>query len=108
MSDSPTNEQTPLPAESENRRLFLKSLGKWSAAAIAAVTGTMIGTSPTANAGWINRRSSGGGGWINRRYGGGGSWINRRSGGGGGWINRRSPGSWINRRNSGSWINRRF
>lgn len=98
MSDSLTNEQAPDSgdAELQNRRLFLQSMGKWSAAAIAAVTGTMIATTTDARADWLNRRIGGGGGWINRRCGGGGSWINRS--GGGTWINRRGGGSWVNRR----------
>ena len=60
-----------------DRRLFLQSTGKWSAAAIAAAVGvgTWLALPPKANAGWIN---GGGGGWINRRsYGGGGAWVNR-------------------------------
>jgi hypothetical protein len=74
-----------------NRRLFLKSIGKWSGAAIAAtLSGTAwLASSPEANAGaWVNRRGIvGGGGRINGR-GGGGGWINRRGGGGGAWVNR--------------------
>lgn len=83
------------------RRLFLQSMGKWSGAAIAAaVFGSVwFGCSPSAQAGWINRRGGGGGGWINGRGGwGGGGWVNR--GGGGGWVNRRNYGG------GGSWINR--
>jgi hypothetical protein len=91
MSNEPFNEN---PASSEstetlNRRLFLKSVGKWSGAAIVAAVGggAWLASSPNASAGWINRRGGfGGGGWING--GGGGGWINRRVGGGGGWINR--------------------
>lgn len=79
-----------------DRRGFLRSLGKWSAAAIAAVLLRESVTPPEAS-GWVNRRGSwvngGGGGWANR----GGSWIN----GGGGWIN--SGTNWINR--GGSWLN---
>jgi hypothetical protein len=88
MSNTPSDEQGPASegAESEQRRLFLQGMGKWSGAAIvAAVAGTWLGTEQQANAGWLNRRG-GGGGWVNR--GGGGGWINRRVGGGGGWINR--------------------
>jgi len=75
------------------RRLFLKSMGKWSAAAIAAAVGggIWLALPPKANAGWINRRGGYGGGWINRFAGGGGGWING-GGGGGGWINRRGYG----------------
>jgi hypothetical protein len=86
MSDSPVNETTPSPEgeETQNRRLFLQGMGKWSGAAIfAAVAGASLVIAPQAGA-WINRRV-GGGGWING--GGGGGWINRRVGGGS-WINR--------------------
>ncbi len=108
MTEKPYDKE-PVSAESNesvNRRLFLRSLGKWSGAAIiAAVVGAAsFGSSPDANAGvWINRRGPRGGwinrgGWVNR-----GGWINRA----GGWINR-GPSSWINRRRpgGGSWINR--
>jgi hypothetical protein len=104
MSNESSNEKT-VPAESAeslNRRLFLRSIGKWSGAAIAAAVtgGAWIASSPEANAGiWVNRRRGPRrGGWINR-----GGWVNRA----GGWINR-SPGGWINRRGGGgsSWINR--
>ena len=89
------------------RREFIWSFGKWSAAAIAAVVGGVsLMSTPEAAAGWINGRG-GGGGWINRRgYGGGGGWINAR-GGGGGWIN--GAGGWVNRRyygGGGAWVNR--
>ena len=87
------------------RRSFLKSLGKWSGAAIAAVLGTRwLALPPEADAGaWVNRRGGygGGGGWINGRGGGGGGgWINGRGSGGGGWINRRGYGG------GGAWVNR--
>jgi hypothetical protein len=70
MSDEPSNE-TNLPKannEAIDRRLFLQSMGKWSAAAIAAaVAGTWLASAPKAEAGrWINR-CGGGGGWVNRR-----------------------------------------
>jgi hypothetical protein len=87
------------------RRLFLQSIGKWSAAAIAAavVGSAWLALPPRANAGvWVNRRGGwGGGGWINGRggWGGGGGWLNR-AGGGGGWINRRYYGG------GGAWVNR--
>jgi hypothetical protein len=84
MINSPLNDNVPPPEgdELQDRRLFLRGMGKWSGAAIAAaVAGTWLGTQQQAS-GWINRRG-GGGGWIN---GGGGGWVNRR--GGGGWINR--------------------
>lgn len=107
MNEPITNESLPPSCELQERRVFLKSIGKWSGAAImAAVAGSFVGTAPeTHAASWINR----GGGWINRRGGwvnrGGGRWVNR---GGGNWINR-GGGSWVNRRNGGggSWINRR-
>ena len=93
--------------EIHGRRQFLKSLGKWSGAAIlAAVGGAWLSFTPKVHAGWLNRRGvrggwiNGGGGWINRAgwINGGGGWINR-AGGGGGWINRRGyGGGWINRR----------
>jgi hypothetical protein len=71
----------------QERRAFLRSLGKWSQAVIGGVLlGGGLTASHQANAGaWINRRGYGGGGWIN---GGGGGWINRRGGYGGSWINR--------------------
>ena len=106
MSNESSNEKT-VPAESSeslNRRLFLRSIGKWSGAAIVAAVagGAWLASSREANAGvWVNRRGVvRGGGWINRggwvnraggwinRGGGGGGWVNRRVGGGGGWINR--------------------
>jgi hypothetical protein len=98
-----------------NRRLFLRSLGKWSGAAIAAaVLGSgFLALPPEARAGvWVNRRGGYGGGWVNRGgYGGG--WINGGAGGGG-WINRRGygyggGGAWINGHgygSAGAWINR--
>lgn len=106
MQNQPALETTSSDEEKAelSRRLFLRSLGKWSGAAIAAVVvgATWFGSSPEAEAGgWINGRGGyGGGGWINRRGYGGGGWINGRGGGGGGWINRRSYGG------GGSWINR--
>jgi len=100
----------PESKELHGRRQFLRSLGKWSGAAIlAAVGGAWVASTPKARAGaWINRRGGwGGGGWVNR---GGGGWINRAGwiNGGGGWINR-GGGGWVNRRGGwgGSWINRR-
>jgi hypothetical protein len=100
MTNESFSENT-VPAESvESRRLFLRSIGKWSGAAIAAAIagGAWLASSPEAKAGgWVNRRGYRGGGWINGRGGGGGGWINGR-GGGGGWINRRGGGGgWINR-----------
>lgn len=88
MNDPLPDNSTPVSGDLQDRRLFLKGVGKWSGAAIiAAVAGSFVGTAPEARAGgWINRRGGGGGGWINGGGGGGGGWIN---GGGGGWINRR-------------------
>lgn len=97
----------------EERRRFLRSLGKWSQAVIGGVllggalarseqagawvaAGGYRGTAAGGAAGsWVNRY--GGGGWVNR-YGGGGGWING-GGGGGGWVNRYGGGGagWINR-----------
>lgn len=98
----------PIGAEPDrelpDRRLFLRSLGKWSGAAIAAAVagGAWVASPPEANAGaWVNRRVGYGGRWLNGRGGyGGGGWINRGGGGGGGWINRRAYGG------GGAWINR--
>ena len=77
--------------EVQERRTFLRGLGKWSQAVIAGVLlGGGLTVSHQASAGGrINRRGGGGGGWINGG-GGGGGWINRRGGygGGGAWINR--------------------
>ncbi len=76
--------------EMQERRTFLRGLGKWSQAVIGGVLlGGGLMVPHRARAGWINRRGGyGGGGWINGG-GGGGGWINRRGGyGGGGWINR--------------------
>jgi hypothetical protein len=108
QKDSPGTSSNPESEELHGRRQFLKSLGKWSGAAIvAAVGGAWLSSMPKAQAGWINRRRrvggwiNGGGGWINRAgwINRGGGWINR-GGGGGGWVNRRGGygGSWINRR----------
>ena len=90
----------------DDRRMFLRSLGKWSGAAIvAAVSAGSLTVAPRAEAGrWVNRRV-GGGGWVNR--GGGGAWANR--GGGGGWVNRYGGGGgWVNRHvgGGGGWVNR--
>ena len=104
MSNESSNEETfaAESGESLNRRLFLRSLGKWSgsgdhgsccgkrlACLFAGSQCRCMGQSRRRG-----RRSS----WINR-----GGWVNRA----GGWINR-APGGWINRRIGGgsSWINR--
>lgn len=94
------------------RRIFLKSIGKWSGATIAAAIGgaAWLGAGLSTSAGaWVNRRGGwvngrgawvnggGAGGWVNRVAGGG--WVNRAGGGGGGWVNRRGGGgTWVNRR----------
>jgi len=100
------------PSE-EQRRTFLRGLGRWSQAVIGCVLlGSGLAVSqPVRAGGWINRRGGwgGGGGWVNRgggsagwiNGGGGAGWIN---GGGGGWVNR--GGSWING-GGGGWVNRR-
>ncbi|MCC9000660.1 MAG: hypothetical protein LM522_14425, partial [Candidatus Contendobacter sp.] len=76
-----TSDLSDVPAEQE-RREFLRSLGKWSQAVIGGVlVGGALTTSEPADA-WYNR----GGSWVNRHGGGGGSWVNRH--GGGGWANR--------------------
>ncbi|HEU4770216.1 MAG TPA: hypothetical protein VFS77_22810 [Pyrinomonadaceae bacterium] len=80
--------------EVSGRREFLRSLGKWSTAAIAAI---LLSESLPVNdaAGLKNRSASwanGGGAWLKS----GANWINR---GGGGWLNSRGGGgSWVNRR----------
>jgi hypothetical protein len=65
--------------EVQERRAFLRGLGKWSQAVIGGVLlggGLMVSHRASAG-GWINRRG-GGGGWINNRGGyGGGAWVNR-------------------------------
>jgi hypothetical protein len=115
QQDKQSLELTEAP-EVQERRAFLRGLGKWSQAVIGGVLlGAGLTVSHQTLAGsWINRRGGGwdgGGSWINRQGGGGwinggGGWINRRgggwiNGGGGGWINRRG-GGW----GGGSWINR--
>src|SRR5262245_42536858 len=103
--NEPENRQLdPEARELSDRRDFLRSLGKWSTAAIAAILLTESSPSNEAS-GWVNRRGSwingagGGANWINR----GGSWLN----GGGGWINH-GGGGWLNSRGGGgSWVNRR-
>jgi hypothetical protein len=79
--------------QSQDRRLFLRSMGKWSGAAIAALGfgGAMLAFAPKVEAGvWINRWGPRRGGWINRWGGGRGRWINR-------WGGRPRGSSWINR-----------
>jgi hypothetical protein len=106
----------PEPAEAlvtEERRQFLRGLGKWSQAVIGGVLlgGALTHADPArawaAGRGYRGSAAVGAGGaWANGggayRYGGGG-WIN---GGGGGWIN--GGGGWINRYGGGgsAWVNR--
>ncbi|MCP5197053.1 MAG: hypothetical protein H6974_09750 [Gammaproteobacteria bacterium] len=106
------NSDSTAASVEEQRRAFLRGLGKWSQAVIGGVLlgGGLAISQPTQAGAWVNRRGGwGGGGWANRggsagwanRGGGGVGWIN---GGGGGWVNR--GGSWING-GGGGWINRR-
>src|SRR6516165_3563064 len=101
MNDEPSflRRDSEEPAELQDKRLFLRGMGKWSGAAIAAVVfgaGWFISAPEvSARVRWGPRR----GGWINR-------WGPRRRGR---WINRWGPrGGWINRWGPprGSWINR--
>ena len=91
MNSEPSSEMTDSNKEQEaiNRRLFLRSIGKWSAAAIAAAGGgAWLATAPESKAGiWINR-------WGPRRRG---RWINRW-GPRGRWVNGWGPrrGGWVN------------
>jgi hypothetical protein len=110
MDNEESSLETTIPDEAKEllgRRHFLQSMGKWSAAAIAAavVGSAWFAFPPEAQAGaWVNRRGGwGGGGWINGHggWGGGGGWLNRGGGGGGGaWVNRRYYGG------GGAWVNR--
>ena len=84
MADE-ANEPDSRPMDTEERELsdrrdFLRSMGKWSTAAIAAILLSEPAPSHAAS-GRVNSRGS----WINR---GGGGWLNSR-GGGGSWVNRR-------------------
>ncbi|MFO7641738.1 MAG: hypothetical protein R6X17_10890 [Candidatus Competibacteraceae bacterium] len=121
QSDEQQRETTDLPGM-EERREFLRGLGKWSQAVIGGVLlgGSLTVSRPADASSWINRRGDywgGGGSWVNRSGGWnnrGGSWSNRGGGwsnrsGGGGWVNRRGGwynGGWNNR--GGSWINRNW
>ena len=129
MTDQLDGETRSEPAEAlvaEERRTFLRGLGKWSQAVIggAVLGGALTHANPAqawaaargaggsaavrggGGGGWVNRYGGGGGGWVNRS-GGGGAWVN---GGGGGWINGGGGGGgWVNRRGGyggGSWVNR--
>jgi hypothetical protein len=120
QSDEQQRETTDLPGM-EERREFLRGLGKWSQAVIGGVLlgGSLTVSRPADASSWINRRGDywgGGGSWVNRSGGWnnrGGSWSNRGGGwsnrSGGGWVNRRGGwynGGWNNR--GGSWINRNW
>jgi hypothetical protein len=101
MNTQPPSETGDSEQEKEalNRRLFLRSMGKWSGAAIAAIglAGAWLASAPDTKAqSWINRRGPRRGGWINR-------WGPRRRGR---WLNRWGPGGWIDRWGPGSWLNR--
>jgi len=103
----------------EERRRFLRSLGKWSQAVIGgALLGGALTHAGSAQA-WVAARGYGGsaaagprGGWVNRYGGGGGGWINGGGGyryGGGGWINGGGGSAgWVNRYGGGGagWVNR--
>jgi len=120
------SERSDTPVADEQRRTFLRGLGKWSQAVIggALLGGALTESSPAhawaaargyhgsaavgGRGGWVNRY--GGGGWANRA--GGGGWINGGGGyryGGGGWINGGGGSAgWINRYGGGgsAWVNR--
>ena len=71
MNDEPSfeTEGSEEEREGQERRLFLRGLGKWSVAAIAAAVfgGAWFKSAPQAQAGiWINRWGPRRGGWINR------------------------------------------
>ncbi len=88
----------------EERRRFLRGLGKWSQAVIggALLGSALIESRPAHARSWANRAGGGGGGaWVNRYGGGGGGWANRAGGGGGAWVNRYGGGG-------GAWVNRRY
>lgn len=89
--------------DAEERRRFLRGLGKWSQAVIGGVLlgSALLEPRPAHARSWANRAGGGGGGWVNRYGGGGGGWVNRAGGGGGAWVNRYGGGS-------GAWVNRRY
>jgi hypothetical protein len=69
MSNGSSNEKAAITeTELLHRRLFLRSMGKWSGAPILAAVGAgaWLASSPNAAAGWVNRRGPvRGDGWIN-------------------------------------------
>ena len=130
MTDRSVEMMHPEPTDTpitEERRRFLRGLGKWSQAVIGGVLlgGALIESTPAhawaaargyggsaavgRGGSWVNRYGGGGGGY---RYGGGGAWVNGGGGyryGGGGWINGGGGGGgWINRYGGGgsAWANR--
>ena len=121
MTDQDSDQQNN-PCEepaAQERREFLRSLGKWSQAVIGgALLGGALTHAGSAQA-WVAARGYGGsaaagprGGWVNRYGGGGGGWINGGGGyryGGGGWVNRGGGSAgWVNRYGGGGagWVNR--
>ena len=54
----------------EERRRFLRGLGKWSQAVIggALLGGALLEPRPAHARSWVNRYGGGGGAWVNRRY----------------------------------------
>ena len=101
MTDQDDEQQSNPFEESveQERRDFLRSLGKWSQAVIGGVLlGGAAASNPAQADSWVNRPGGGwynrGGGWYNRP---GGSWYNRH----GGWVNRHG-GGWYNRH--GGWL----
>src|SRR5262245_66047507 len=110
MNNQPSSETAGAENEQQSidRRLFLRSIGKWSGAAIAAVGvgGASLANAPEASAGiWINRWGAPRrGGWINRwapspRRGRRSKTGGRRRGGGVDWW---YVGRWLNLRVRGS------
>lgn len=93
----------------QERRNFLRSLGKWSQAVIGGVLVGGVLSVPKPAQAWVNHSGGWGdrGGWYNRGGGWGnhGGWYNRGGGWGnrgGGWANR-GGSAWANR--GGGWIN---
>ena len=72
MTDLHDEQQHDIAEEAvvQERRDFLRGLGKWSRVVIGgALLGSAVALAPLAQAGaWVNRRGGGyGGSWINRR-----------------------------------------
>lgn len=70
VNEPETQQEDPEARKLSDRRDFLRSLGKWSTAAIAAILLTESDSSNEASA-WVNRRGS-------RVNGSRGSWVTRR------------------------------